>query len=199
MKRNKWFHEKGFDSAEEYYFNEWLLELKTALIIIDIAYQPETIELLPKVNFLKPIKKKTKTKIVKRQLLAAHSYTPDFLIQWNWRNKKVNLFTVKIEEFTPKIMKSKFLVNEAYQSVIDVKGTFGKYQDTIRFSLEQKLLWYRYKIYVQKIIPFSTRKIKGLFENTFTPKAYLFTTKTKKQRRISWEVRTLKEFLQEGD
>lgn len=103
-------------------------------------------------------------------LLRKHVYTPDWIIE----------FTT-----VPDFMKQFHIVNKMW--VVDIKGSFNGARNTsaITFPLNQKWMYQRYGIYVDKIIP------KELFENTFTPKRYLKTDGGDRERKINWKIKTL--------
>lgn len=170
-----------FKSDEELYFSWWLDELKEKCIIIRWEYEYLSYLLSPCVKQLVNGKSKT--------LLQEHSYTPDFHIIWN-----VN-YTDKLGLRLQK--------EDMLGSLVDVKGGYSNNFNDMRFPLNQKWLYYKYGLYVNKIIPVSGFRInskkqkvlkKCLFSETFTPKKYLLTA-TGKQRVIHWKVKTIEQFL----
>lgn len=171
-----------FKSDEELYFSWWLDELKENCIIIRWEYEYSSYPLSPCVKQI--VNGKTKT------LLQEHSYTPDFHIVWNVSYK---------EKLGIRLMEEDVL-----GSLVDVKGGYSNNFNDMRFPLNQKWLYQKYGLYVNKIIPVSGFRInskkekvlkKCLFSETFTPKKYLLTP-TGKARTIHWKVRSIEEFLE---
>lgn len=116
-------------------------------------------------------------------ILHSHSYTPDFVIFWTDKGKE--LFANEL--FNEKITKPFVYIGKSI-SIIENKPAFDFANMTRLSSLNIKWMWDKYGIYVQKIVN------DELFAKTFTPKACL-KTKTGKDRKIKWEVRTLEEYV----
>jgi hypothetical protein len=175
-----------FDSPEEEYYYDWLTELKEQGYIHSIEQEPEY-ELFPEVK----IKDKT--------ILRCSMYKPDFIIIWEDKAKDVFYFTEEsnfksiIVELKSKHFAHKDKLTERYYSVVDVKGTFAARgnSSTIKFPIIQKQMYYRYKIYVNKIMPLHSKS--GLFANTFTPKKFYYTKKGK-LKTLKWKLKSLSEF-----
>lgn len=132
------------------------------------------------------VQMKTKAKEVEKQqvLLEEHVYTPEFMI--NWTHAGATLFVDRILKNSTKKLDASFI--GSYKTLIEVKPGFDQNNMTRLFKINQKWMWEKYQLYVNLIQPHK------LFEETFTPKAYL-TTPTGKQRVIHWEVRSLEEYV----
>jgi len=138
-------------SEEEYDFYYWLLELQKLGIVSEIRYEPESFVLSEKVTI--PVIKtlKTKTKISEKTLLRTHEYTPDFVFVLEHR--------LPVSVFIP----DKGMIYVDTKG--DFKGKFDRHDAKRRFSVDQKWMYQRYQIYVNKIVP------KILFAKTFVPHA----------------------------
>jgi hypothetical protein len=178
-----------FDSNEELYFSWALDELYVAKIIDDYHYHPKEFILSDRIVHVYDKVLKTKTVSKDSVILNDHQYQADFLIHWNsqWIGKIfVNL------NLPSKVTDAYFIAQGTNNfSVVDVKGTFAGPHNTtaVTFPLNQKWVYQKYHVYVQKIIPVK------LFEATFTPKRYLQTDETMRKRKINFEIRTLNEYL----
>jgi hypothetical protein len=196
-----------YDSAEELYFSWYLDELLAAGYIKSWKYQPKPFIITKPVKCYYSKQLKTKSKIVEATLFQGYSYTADFLITWLTRSEHIFYqvifnngaisskpgdvpFIAQVGENTGNII-----------SVVDVKGTYNQNDAYSRFSKDQKLVWDKYKIYVQKIITAPAVSKKGvvkpkdaLFTTTFMPNNYRFTP-TGKLRLIRFPHKTLEEFV----
>jgi len=180
-----------FESAEELHFSWYIDELVQNGFIKRWKYQPEPFPLSDKVTFTWQKQLKTKQKVMVKTLLQEHKYQADFLIIWAY--KAAGIF------FAPKatthdILSYPFVAdfseNYGYRTVIDVKGEYNQNDAWRRFSIDQKWVWQRYKVPVQKIIP------KKLFPATFTPLKYLQTDQNRQARKIKYKpVLLLPQFL----
>lgn len=177
--------EHQFASDEECYFSWYLSELFEAGFVRGSKYQPKPFPLAEKqeYSFIKQLK--TKTKQINKTLLREHQYQADFMLFWTPK--------AEYKFFTPNDLLSLPFVAQTsqrgFRTILDVKGTFNQNDAWRRFSIEQKWVWQKYGLYVQKIIP------DKLFKATFTPSKYLLTDKSGKPRKIAWETRTLAEYI----
>jgi len=172
-----------FKSDEELYFSWWLDELNEKGIVLNWKYEYQTYCLSPCIKEMINGKEKT--------LLAEHYYTPDFHIVWNiGYSKKLG---VRLQS------------EGMFSSVVDIKGKYTRNFNDTAFPINQKWMYDKLGIYVDKIVPIAgfvknSKKVpvlkKCLFSETFTPKKYLLTT-TGKERTIHWKVRTIDQFLEE--
>ena len=138
-------------------------------------------------KYTEVVEMKTKSKTVQKNqvLLEDHVYTPEFII--GWTTKGCDLFTDVFTQFVPKKFKKPF-ISQGSSTWIEVKPGFDQNNMTRLFKINQKWMWQRYGLFVNLVQPHK------LFEETFTPKAYL-TTPTGKQRVIHWKVRSLEEYV----
>lgn len=165
MKTKHLYNSVEYESAEELEFACWLEEGEKANLISGVKYQPVIFELLPKHTWTEQIKLKTKIKTVTRTLLQGHSYKPDwvFYITPLFSRTFVNTFMV---EAGPADADKKVWV--------DVKGTYNTHDTYRRFSIEQKLVYYRLEIYVHRIV------LPKLFAKTWVPEKCAFDKRIKK-------------------
>lgn len=151
------------DSEEECDFFEWLCEAYTLGIIQDFQYQPREFQLSDNINY-NNIDGKS------RCLFRAHVYNPDFQITFD-HNKYLELS----KEF--KIDKSELSKHKSYDVYVDVKGTFAKSDGGRSFSINQKWVYDKYKLYIYKLVP------KEFFKTFGVPERCRLTKKTKKPRK----------------
>jgi len=181
-----------FDSKEEMYFAWYLHELQEGGFILRWKYQPKPFHLADSVKYSFTVKLKTKTKVVEKSLLKPHQYQADFLIVWS--DKAINVFFQNPNDFGDPLKKpfiARYVNNglEAWQTIVDVKGTFNQNDAWRRFSIAQKWVYQKYQIYIQKVIPIK------LFKASFTPKRYLLTDKKTKHRLFKYTPISLHQFL----
>jgi hypothetical protein len=147
-----------FDSYEEIHFYHWLQEARSAGMISAYSYHPRSFELAPPASVYVKKQLATKNKIVQKTLLQKVSYTPDFLL----------VATPMLQRVDHQL----FSHNQSYW--IDVKGTFGPYNDDAKFSVIRKWVWDKYGIFINKVVPLK------FFEKTWVPRRAA-RTKTGKQ------------------
>lgn len=166
-----------FVSKEELYFSWWLEDMKEAGFVEDYFYEPTTFLLCEKVvkEYTEIIELKTKTKVNNKQitLLQDLQYTPDFKVVFR-----------KIPGF---FEKNFFIQNNVWW--VDCKGSFiGRNNNSaITFPLNQKFMYYRHGILVEKIIP------QKLFKTSFTPKRYIRTDGDTRLRKINWKIKNVED------
>ena len=180
-----------YDSKEEIWFSWYLDELNAAGYIDFYVYQPEPFSLFPpvKYNWIKPLK--TKKKTMTTSLLRAHSYQADFKVNWNVPPSRGVFFIDNgIKGNYPFISQ---YCNCRPISYIDVKPAHDFQNMTRLFQINQKWVYQRFGVYVQKVVP------QELFKMTFTPERYLFTDKNLKPRKIDFKPIGIKEFINVTD
>jgi hypothetical protein len=155
-----------FDSTEELEFYHWCIEAKKYKIISDFKYNCETYQLSPKQTISETKKLKTKTKIVDKHLFHEHVYSPDF-----------HLFKGERWSAIDNICKLLSTHDDQKEIVIDVKGTFQKHDGSRSFSINQKWMYDKYQIYINKLIP------EKFFKLTWVPEKCKITAKTKQIRK----------------
>ena len=156
MKTKKEFIYNGqvFDSNEEIYFQMWLDEASKTGFIDFAKYQPECFELVPRKSIPMTIQLKTKSKVVERFFLHPLTYQADWSV----------IFTEKFKRTFPEYG----LITFERATWIDVKGSFS-FQDAYRrLSIYQKLVYDKFGIFVNMVIP------EKFFAKTFCPAACYF-------------------------
>jgi hypothetical protein len=182
-----------YQSNEELYFHQWLLELQDRKIISNIE-KPASLVLSEAV----PIKIGNK----EVNLLNEHIYTGDFEFYVDIKFIKLfeNMESILTSPFSKKALKlfckEVFgeVINNQYspnhKCFVEVKGGFNNNNMLRIFSLNQKWIYQRYGIYYNLV------KVPKIFEKTFTPEAYLKTA-TGKDRKINFKVKLIDEYLNE--
>jgi len=197
-------HPSNFQSEEEKYFYWYLEELKKHGYVTTYRYQPKPFPLSYPVyhEWIKQLK--TKQKLCKSTLLQSHEYQADFIIYWT--NKAHFVFhtahtdSAKLE--TPFVSNKSGLDLDKYFSIVDIKGTYDQQDNTRRFSISQKWVWKKFKIFVQKIVPVPKIDKNGklipanaLFPTTFVPKRYFLTDRSMAKRKIRFPNRSIENFI----
>ena len=191
-----------FDSKEEEYFYLWIMELVARGIITGHQYQPKPFMLSDQVDMTIHKRLKTKIKEQKQKLLAPHQYQADFLLWWNIKAKD-RIFIDHEDIINGSIKNYPFVANYSdkkrmYFSVVDVKGNFNQNDAWRRFSIDQKWVFQKTGIFVQKIIPVPTNAgspATALFKTTFIPHRYQLTDKSGKKRKINFKHQLVDSFL----
>lgn len=176
------------------FFLWYCLELKDAGFIDAINLAPHSLVLSDPV-YLQYLNKGVRKSVEKQKtLLQGHSYTPDFEIVWD---QKCPQFIAGTPEVFAKNAAT-FYQNNNY-SCVEVKPVFDHQAMQRQFSINQKWVYSKHGIFVQKIIP------QVLFEKTFTPKKVIndpdmIYKKGDKagKTKIKWKIKTLKEFINEN-
>ncbi len=196
---------ESFDSKEEWYFSLWLYELERRGFVNLSKYHPKPFILSDPVQ--KHYKKELKTKVKEEfaHLLSGHDYQADWIVYWNSNLVNILFSDPSIPGRSPKDYP--FIVNwsasrGSFFSVIDVKGTFNQNDAYRRFSIDQKWVYQKHGIYVQKIIPMPTNKEKpkpanALFVSTFMPVRATLTDVKAIDRQFKFKYKLIDEFLKE--
>jgi len=189
MNKLKW-HEP-FHSPEEAYVSWYLDELTEAGFVIKHEHQPSSIHLSPKVSYNWEKTMKTKNKKMNSALLQEHIYTPDFKV--TWADGAHSVFFKDVNSVKNHndcyFWAETCLLELAWNSYLEIKPSFDRNNMTRLFSINQKWIYDKLGLYVQKIVPVK------LFMETFTPQRYLKTDQGRHGRSIHYYPRTLKEFL----
>ena len=199
----KWY--EPYDSPEEAYVSWYLDEPVEGGYVEDYVPQPKSLLLSGRKTYIWGKELKTKTKKGVSTLLQEHVYTPDFQVKWtspqswlltksvSWARCITSLSESLYVEKSPPFWTSDMDEAEQYlgfhESYWEVKPSYDQHNMKRLFTINQKWLYDKYGIYVQKIIP------QKLFEATFTPKRYLLTDKGKQKRKIIFATRTLEEYV----
>jgi hypothetical protein len=177
-----------YDSLEEMYVLQWLFELKNAGYIISIQ-RSESFLLCDSVvnNYAEQLKTSSRPKT--QTLLHGHSYTPEFIVEWNF-NKSKDKFTHLFS--SGKKVENVFIAGHHNSlnpvTYIEVKPMFDQNNMERLFKLNQKWMWDKHGIFVNLV------KVNELFPKTFTPRAYL-TTPSGRPRMLKWKEKSLFQFL----
>lgn len=147
-----------YDSDEEREFASWVQEAEDHNLITNSVYQPKPFVLCESVWGKYKKQLKTKVKVLEKHLLREHIYTAD----WS--------FDLCIQ-FPPSIFWPTF-----GKVWVDVKGTWQNRGAKQEFSINQKWVFEKYGIYINKIVP------KTFFQKTWCPESLRITPKTKKPR-----------------
>ena len=169
---------KDYRSKEEIYFSWYLDDIKDKIDIY--GYELYSMEVIPKkkANFFN----KDNSPVKECFFLNKLSYTPDFIIEWNrdsildgkglkylWHNYSIGRFSNK---------KNIYYDVTSYTSYIEIKGGHSKHNRDL-FPVEQKIIYDKLGIYVQKIVP------KEFFKAiNYYPERYLWTDAGVKKRKI---------------
>ena len=204
--------------SQERWMLEWVLELVEAEYILHYGWGKDAVKpfLLTEPFVIteeieKIIYKGTKREQIKREtkhrnMLNGSTYSPDFWIIWAGKADNV-FFTMsqiafvkgKFPFFAQPMQNKNGNVNVV--SYLDIKSPFkGKNCSDATFSLNRKIVWEKYKVFVNKTILMPNKAIKKpgeyLFARTFTASRYRFTDKTLMRKTIkNWVVLDLQEFL----
>ena len=162
------------DSPEELWFHHWLKEAENAGYVENVQFHPEAFLLMERASRLTLKRMKTKNKVTDMFLLHPHSYTADFKFE----------ATEKFQELDHKLVS---MDNKTF--FIDVKGGYNIYNNVREFRINQKLVYYRYGIYVNEVVP------KTIFVRTFCPQICQYTEKTFQPRKHYYAMPSISEAL----
>jgi hypothetical protein len=198
-KEQQYYHGLPVDSDEEILTIMWLEELMQAGYVAKVQRADPFVITEPYVNtYNAQVELKTKTKTVEKSqvILKGHVYTPEFKVTLtragiellSWRNHTTPQSSYS--EVNSKFDKLFIARYEDPESVvyIEVKPGFDQNNMTRLFTINQKLVWDKYGIFVNLIQP------EELCKKTFTPNDWLIT-KTGKKRIIHWDIRSLDDYL----
>lgn len=180
-----------FDSEEERLFYIYVNELKDRGYIDEYEYHTNEYNLFDpvKIKWIKQLK--TKQKNMEKSLLQGHIYTPDFHIFWTLKAYKIFYCDITDGEYIGKVP---FVnnVGQKYEedrgTIIEIKPSFDFQNMSRMFIINQKWMWQKHDLYVQKIVP------QKLFEKTFTPEKALYT-KTGKIKKYKFKIRSFDKFI----
>ena len=157
------------DSQEEVEFYCWCKELESEHMIESFIYHPEPFVLSERKTIVNTINGRMKESF----LLGKHEYTPDFVLTIRADDKDYFYTKAELELEHPFcVLKDK----DYYIAWIDIKGSFNKYGGDRGFSINQKWVYDKFGIYVNKVLT-NDKKTKGkittksIFRKTFVPKA----------------------------
>lgn len=199
---------ENFDSNEEMYFKWFLDELLTYECIRGYKYHPKPFILSQSLYFDVQNQKRPESKPRQISIMQGHQYQADFVIYWT--NKLKNIIWAPLAgSFYENPKSFPFLANfnkenSVYYTVVDVKGSFsGPHNNSaISFPLNQKWVWSKYSILVQKVVthPRVTKKgdivpSNALFSKFFVPEKFIYTNKSGEKRKIVYPIRKIDQYL----
>ena len=190
--QEKWWKIEGYDSAEEYHFDQWLNELSELGFINSVKRQEEFIVSNP-VLVSHLIVLKTKNKVESKTILDGCKYTADYVVEFeerflNWL--RVNGIACDVNDslwvnkYPPIVLTSELWI-------VDVKGDGDPFHDEKYFSMIRKFVYATQSIFVDKQVV-TTKSYKqhsskrSLFESTFTPMSYQRTDISKSKRKLHY-------------
>lgn len=139
------------DSVEEWSFYNWILELYDLGVVKKYEYQPEPFKLVAEKKYV-PLYNNEKKK--ERSLLRSHEYTADFKVIFGKSHGELLARYFKID--------SGMVHGNEIEIWIDVKGTFQRNGGDRAFSINQKLVYDKFGIYVQKTVPRDLFSVLGV-------------------------------------
>lgn len=201
----------SYDSKEEVAFSHYVNELIDAGFIEDAFYHPEPFVLSEATHLFVHEDNDKRVKQRNIPILHDHVYTADWKIVWNRRARGIFYW-----QEGDSVKKGSCPYSSSYPhrfipfivcrgvTFIDIKGDYvaGNNASGITFPLNQKWLWTKEGLLVQKIIVSNSDKC--IFARTFTPKivaeteTYKYDTKGKWKAgdtKLKYEIRSLEQFL----
>jgi hypothetical protein len=190
MKQKPVYKGVEFDSREEIEFYMWLEEAFEHELITGSEYQPKSYCLSKKQTRMELKQLKTKKKRVEKHLLHPHKYTADFRFGLTRKGKEIALpfiYNEVIEEDYDELGKIYF---RHYNAVVDIKGSFNQHGGDREFSINQKWVFDKYGVYINKVVP------EKLFKATWCPAEARLTEKTKQVKKKYEKCKTIQEFME---
>ena len=188
---------KVFDSQEEKFFYDWLLELQEIGLIEFINYNPQSyslcFEAVVKTEINTLVRGVIKPKQISRKIIKSKSYTPDFIIQF----KDGLCFDSRLERQNKPVID--LIISLDGLCYVDVKGAFTRnLTSSITFPDRQAMMYFNHSIYINKVIPYSKKNC--LFKDTFYPKTFIndniYKVGIKKgQSKIIGDFKTISQFI----
>ena len=150
-----------FDSLEELEFKVFLNALREFGLIEEEVYQPESFKLFDSVKIQKPYPmNKDRNRTKESFLMNGMTYTCDWFVKFSskffemfpnikWIAKDAEK-TFSDRDFSkfPELVK-----NRCFEYYFDVKGVYDPFYNGKVFSICQKIVYEKYGIYVNKIVP----------------------------------------------
>jgi len=170
-KQNKWTL-LGWDSQEEYWFDAWLKELG-----IKYQYKPQPFVLCEPVK----LKLQKQRSVGDVHLLHGLEYQPDFRLD-SFPDRIANISTSVDVRIIPikEPLKNVLFIASGGIVFCDTKGSnfMGSSRASdVRFPVVSKVVYQKYNIYVNSVIP------EKLFERTFAPECFFFTETGKEKTK----------------
>lgn len=159
-----------FDSGEECEFYGWCLEAKEHGFISDFKYHPEPFLLSERKTIVRKKVWYTKVRKERREkeeevfLFHPHEYTADF---------RITVTQKFLDEFQNVLWRD----GDGVTAWIDVKGSFSQHNDQKSFSINQKWVFEKYGVIINKVVP------QKFFPKTWVPESCRYTEKTRKLKK----------------
>jgi hypothetical protein len=181
-----------WESFEELSFLYWAFELKNHGYIKSIRRSPSFL-LSDSMVHDYVVNLKTKSKPASELVMHGHSYTPEFVIEWDKKAfAGIIDLTYQYGKYENRVLLAQtFPSQEGVWSYVEIKPMFDQNSMERLFKVNQKWMWQKHGIYVNLI------KVGELFPKTFTPEEYL-RTPTGKPRKLNWKPKSLFDFLKGG-
>ena len=186
-----------FDSNEEKFFYDWLLELQDNNLATIVTNDRKTFSICDEVIFdyeyEVQVGKKIKVKTISKKLIKEKHYTPDFIFSLR-EGMGLDLSTYYQEKPLTDLVTSPDGL-----CYVDVKGAFTRnLTSSITFADRQAMMLDKHDIYINKVIPYSKKAC--LFKNTFYPKSFIldqiYKVGIKKgTSKIVGDVKTIDDFI----
>lgn len=166
------------DSDEEYLFLCWCREAAESGWLQLKMWQPQY-DLSGVASYKSYFLKKKELASKDSFLLAKHVYTADAIIELT-NNPDSPWQAPMINKLIGSDLKTKgALINNHSDFVIDVKGGYGARGSDAKFSVNQKWVYAKHGVYVNKV---KIMKDQGFFSKYWAPEEALFTSKGNKSK-----------------
>jgi len=197
----------------EDYFQWWLNQMQQAGYIKYYKREPETISVIGPATYGRYKRFKRKEKEVEDfNLFNQITYTYDYIIVW--ATTAEYLFYEEVLEGSifsfgkPVFIAHQSVLKEGFPpevvSYVDVKPISavqqkgGKVSSAVSFPIKQRIIWERYRRYINKVIPIpmaGAGYTVALFCKTFVPQRYLLTDGGGQQRRIRFPIQSMEQYV----
>jgi hypothetical protein len=139
-----------YRSNEELYFSWFLDDLGEKGIVNRYVYEPLSFELSDQKWYYQKKVLVTKVNTIKKDLLEPHSYTPDFLVEWNESWDKTIYRLIDVDDYTwkPPFFAMRSNRDNKPYSFFETKPKYDQNNMTRLFVITRKWLYDKYVIYV---------------------------------------------------
>ena len=139
------------DSNEEWYAFAFFCELHDMGLVKDFTYQPESLPLTPKFTYI-PVDPFGVKRQKQKFLFHDHVYTADFKVTAFVDSVASLIYLTRVFKISPDwIYEDKDTGRKVVDIWIDVKGEW--LHRGAEFSINQKLVFQKYGIYINKFVP----------------------------------------------
>jgi len=147
--------ERKFDSKEEEQYADWCDEAVEWGLLNEWEYQPPSWLLTTKATVTIEKQLKTKVKMIEKTIYQSHSYTCDMRLVMSELGLRAfaGVFpTTYLADAEGKLFSQDDTV------MVDVKGDHQSYDGGRSFSINQKLMYWFYKIVIEKVVPWKSQR-----------------------------------------